>query len=101
MFTIDSDDPLEIRAITARLICCETTTAQGHTDGFTHQGRPVLMASSGAICGPYSEKLDVPAFIPGPRQAQGARFDINCFLQLELDVPWAKDPKIRVPLSVW
>ena len=38
-FQVETPKPLEYRAINVRLIAIEKTTASGHTDGYTHQGR--------------------------------------------------------------
>ena len=38
--------------------------------------------------------------LDAPLTARGELFSINWFVQVELDVPWAKDPKIRAPVEL-
>jgi len=99
-FTVEAPEPLVYDAINARLISVETTTAHGHADSFSHSGNSNVVTSSGVIDNSYTQRFSLPVSLPGPKQGVGDRFQIECFLQIELDVPWAKDPKIRVPITV-
>ena len=101
IFVLETPEPLEYRAINVRLISVESTEAQGHKDGHTHPGEPVQIASDGVIEGSYSQKFSLPVTCPGPPTTQGQLFSIDCFVQIELDVPWAKDPTVRVPVTLW
>jgi len=99
-FTVNAPEPLVYDAINARLMSVETTTAQGHSDSFLHFGDPTVVTSSGVIDNEYSQDFSLDVSFPGPKPSRGNLFQIDCFLQIELDVPWAKDPKIRVPITV-
>lgn len=100
IFALETPKPLEFRAIDVRLISVENTTAHGHTDSHTHAGEPVRIATQGVIEGTHSQRFDLPVALPGPPTTRGERFSIDSFLQIELDVPWAKDPKVRVPVRL-
>ena len=47
------------------------------------------------------EEFQLPVLSPGAMTDHGKLFSIDCFVQIELDVPWAKDAKIRVPVTLW
>ncbi len=97
---IEAPKPLRYRAITARLIAVENTTAHGHTDGHTHRGDPIQIATDGTIAPNTTQEFQLPVASPGAITARGQLFSIDCFLLIELDVPWAKDPAIRVPITL-
>jgi hypothetical protein len=99
ILVVDTPKPLRYRAISVRLIAVENTSAQGHTDSYTHKGEPLRIATEGVIEGNYSQEFNLPVSSPGAMTARGRLFSIDCFLQIELDVPWAKDPSIRVPVT--
>ena len=100
VFQVDTDKPIEVRAIRARLVGHETSKAHGHHDGHNHKGEAVELARPGMIQGSYSKEFSLTADTVGemPVTAKGKLFAIDWFVQVELDVPWAKDPKIRVPI---
>lgn len=100
MFKVESPKPLNYRSIKVRLISVENVTAHGHASGHIHQGEPLELATGGVIDSEYVQRFQLPVSLPGPRQVQGTNFKIECFLQIELDVPWAKDPAIRVPVNL-
>ncbi|MBW3539132.1 MAG: hypothetical protein KY476_02580 [Planctomycetes bacterium] len=100
LFVLETPKPLESRAIDVRLISVESTTAHGHTDKHVHMGEQLRIAAGGVIEGNHSQRFNLPVSLPGPPTTRGHRFSIDCFVQIELDVPWAKDPKIRVPVTL-
>jgi hypothetical protein len=100
MLVGDTPKALQYRAINVRLIAVEKTTANEHTDSYTHQGEPVQIAANGEIEGHYSQEFRLPVASPGATTMQGELFSIDCFVQIEFDVPWAKDPKIRIPITL-
>lgn len=100
IFVVNTLKPLKFRAISVRLLAVEQTTAHGHTDSHAHQGEPIVIATDGVIEGDYSQQFQLPVSQIGPITTRGELFSIDCFVQIELDVPWAKDPKIRVPITL-
>lgn len=100
IFVLETPTPLQYRAIDVRVTAVEKTEAHGHTDSHTHLGNPVRIATDGVIEGSYSQEFRLPVSCPGPPTTRGELFSIGCYVQIELDVPWAKDPKIRVPITL-
>ena len=100
IFRVDSPKPLECRAISVRLVGIEKTRAQGHDDSHTHQGPETVVAQPGAIDGSFEQDFRFPAIAEGPHSAKGELHSVEWFVQIQLDVPWAKDPKIRVPIKL-
>ena len=47
-----------------------------------------------------STDFSLPAEFEGPSTAKGKLFSIDWFVEITLDVPWAKDPKIRAPITL-
>lgn len=100
MFRIDVPDRVACRAIRARLVGIETTQAHGHRDSYTHQGAAVDIAHPGELIASFQQEFSLPAQAAGPLSAVGKWFSIDWYVQVELDVPWAKDPTIRVPIHL-
>jgi hypothetical protein len=75
--------------------------AHGHSDSRHYNGKAIDIDMPGTIHGEYSKKFLIPADTAEemPVTASGKLFSIEWFVQVELDVPWAKDPKIRAPIE--
>ncbi len=50
------------------------------------------------MTGTFSQEFSLPAETNAPLTVTGKQFSIDWFVQVQLDVPWAKDPKIRAPI---
>lgn len=100
MLVVETPKPLPYRSIRARLIAIENTSAHGITDRHVHQGETIQVAAEGVIEGTYSKEFKLPVSSPGAKTDRGKLFSIDCFVQIELDVPWARDPKIRIPVTL-
>lgn len=100
MLVADTPKSLQYRAINARLIAVENVTAHEHTDSYTHEGELLPIATNGQIEGHYTREFQLPVANPGATTIAGNLFSIDCFLQLEFDVPWAKNPKVRIPVTL-
>jgi len=98
IFRVETDTPLNCRSIRARLVGIENSEAQGHTDRCVHQCDAIEVATPGVFDGSYKQEFSLLAETEGPLTAKGKLFSIEWFVQVELDVPWAKDPKIRAPV---
>jgi hypothetical protein len=98
IFCVETDKPLNCRSIRVRLVGIENSKAHGHTNRYVHQCDPVEVATPGVFDGSYKQEFSLPAETEGPLTAKGKLFSIEWFVQVELDVPWAKDPKIRAPV---
>ena len=100
MLVVETPKQLPYRAIKARLISVESSAANGHNDSYTHLGEADVIAGEGVIDGKFAQEFQFQVAVPGPKSDQGENFRVECFLQIELDVPWAKDPKIRIPVTL-
>ncbi len=100
IFQVETDQPVEVRAIRARLIGHESSQAHGHSDSHHFRGDSIEFNTPGNIQGRYSERFSLTAdsVRKMPMTANGELFSIDWFVQVELDVPWAKDPTIRAPI---
>jgi hypothetical protein len=98
IFRVETDTPLNCRGIRARLVGIENSQAHGHADRYTHQCDAVEVATPGVSSGSYKQDFSLFAETEGPLTTKGKLFSIEWFVQIELDVPWAKDPKIRAPV---
>lgn len=100
IFTIECEKPLNCRRLRAQLVGIESSEANGHKDTHVHLGEPHDLGSPGTVTGNYTQEFSLPAQVAAPLTAKGRLFSIEWFVQIELDVPWAKDPKIRVPIEL-
>lgn len=100
IFTIESQKPINCRRIRVQLLGVESSEAHGHKDTHVHLGTPHDLDSPGTVTGSYTKEFSLPAEVAAPLTASGKLFSIAWFVQIELDVPWAKDPKIRVPVTL-
>jgi len=98
IFTREPEQSLNCRRIFAQLIGIESSEAHGHKDRYVHQGERLDLGTPGTVTGTYSQEFSLPTEITAPLTATGKQFSIDWFVQVQLDVPWAKDPKIRTPI---
>ena len=96
----ESQKPINCRRIRVQLVGVESSEAHGHKDTHIHLGTPHDLDSPGTVTGSYTKEFSLPAEVAAPLTASGKLFSIAWFVQIELDVPWAKDPKIRVPVTL-
>jgi hypothetical protein len=102
MFQIDTEKPLAVQAIRARLVGHESSQAHGHRDSHRFEGDAIEIATPGNIQGTYSERFSLSgdSVRAMPVSAQGELYSIDWFVQIEFDVPWAKDPTICAPIAL-
>lgn len=100
IFTIEPEQPLKCRRILVQLVGIERSSAQGHTDSYAHLGTPRDLGTPGTVTAKYAQEFSIPAQIAAPLTARGQKYSIDWFVQVQLDVPWAKDPTIRVPIEL-
>lgn len=100
IFSVESTKAFKVRAIRARLFGIEQSSAQSHTDSRMHEGEPVELAGAGEIEGSFSQEFTFTAEIDAPPTTRGKLFSIDWYVQVEFDVPWSRDPKIRAPITL-
>jgi len=94
------DKPLKARAVVCQLIRREKSQAQGHSDGHAETLVTERMEQREGT----SNSLFVSFAVRVPDEAipscRGAKFTLAHELAVSLDVAWAKDPTIRIPVTV-
>lgn len=100
MFGVETESPMKIRAAKARILCIEKTRADGHTDSSTHCSKDFTIADKQTIDDQFSTRFVLPLESIGPPTTGGHVFDIDWYVEVTLDVPWATDPVIRAPIQV-
>ncbi len=94
------EKPLSVEAVECTLLRRETSEAQKHKDKHAHK----LVVERIPQQHPRSTRLSVPFTVTVPESAiparNGAKFTLAHELAVSLDVPWAKDPTIRIPIRV-
>jgi hypothetical protein len=95
---IDAAKPFKCTAVRIRLLGVETTQAHNHKDSHAHQGEAIELAQPGVINGSFSQEFSIPAQAQAPLTTRGKQFSIDWYVQIEFEVPWAKDPTIRAPI---
>ncbi len=99
-FRVDTEEHLEVRKAEVRLVGYEKSTAQGHRDSFRFEGEAVALHVPRMIAPSWSAEFEVLAEAEGPMSGAGKLFSMEWFVEIRLDVPWAKDPVIRAPLEL-
>ena len=98
--TMETVKPMNCNSIRVRLVGIESSQAQGHKDRYVHNGHPVEIDTPNVIDGSYNQQFTLTAETAAPLSAKGKLFSVDWFVQVEFDVPWAKDPKIRAPVEL-
>ena len=100
MLGVETESVMNIRQATARLLCVERTRAHGHSDTAYHHAEPVVIAERQEIEDALSARFMLEVESVGPPTTSGHVFDVDWYVEVTLDVPWAKDPTIRAPIRV-
>ncbi|MCZ6834467.1 MAG: arrestin family protein [Planctomycetota bacterium] len=99
-FRVETQKSLEVKGVKVRLIGHEHSEAQSHKDTHYFKGEPVAIHAPRLIAPSWSTDFSLPSEVEGPPTSKGTKFSIDWFVEITLDVPWAKDPKIRVPITL-
>jgi hypothetical protein len=94
------EKPLSVDAVECQLLRRETSEAQKHKDAHAEK----LVVERIPRQHSRSTRLSVPFTVTVPETAipacTGAKFTLAHELAVSLDVPWAKDPTVRIPIRV-
>ena len=99
-FRVETQKPLDVRQIRVRLVGHEKSEAHGHSDAHHYKGEPVTIDAPRVIAPSWSTEFSLPAEVEGPPTTKGKLFSIDWFVEVALEVPWAKDPTIRAPITL-
>lgn len=100
MLGLEAGQPISVRCVEARVLCREATQAGGHTDSYTHAGPWLQIYGQGELPGEFSHRFTLPVEFVGPPSTTAHVFNVDWFIQVNFDVPWAADPNIQAPLRV-
>lgn len=100
MLGLEAGKPIKVKRVEARVVCCESTRAHGHTDAYTHTGDWIQIYGRDELPGEFSHRFTMPVEFVGPPSTMAHVFDVDWFVEVNFDVPWAADPKIKAPLRV-
>lgn len=101
MLTVDSPEPVRVNDIVMTLVGQEKVYASGHRDRYDHRIKigsvdcPNLI-SSGAV---FEFEIDIPN-VAGPFTQVGTKFSVDWHIELQVKIPWAKDPLVRLPIEL-
>ena len=101
MLTVKSPKPLNVNKIQFALVGKETTQARGYKDNAQIR-HPLGQANSPGVISSESVHefgFSVPP-LEWPISQVGTNFEIALSIEVKLDVPWAKNPVIRVPIEI-
>ena len=100
LFQVDDDNEIQMKGAVVRMVAEESTLASGHQDRHVHRTSAMRIFEQTTF-GDLSEEFDLVAdFGDRPLSAAGKNFQVQWFVEVELDVPWAKNPTIRCPITV-
>ncbi len=99
-FRVETEKSLDVRQVHVRLVGHEQSEAQSHKDAHQHKGEPTPIHAPRLIAPSWSTEFSLPAEVEGPPTAKGNLFSMDWFVEIALDVPWAKDPTIRAPITL-
>ena len=100
LFQVDDENATKMKGALVRLVGVESTIARGHSDSSTHRSPDVRILGETTFRD-LSEEFEFEAhFDDMPISAVGVNFHVDWYVEIELDVPWAKNPTIRCPVTV-
>jgi hypothetical protein len=94
------DGPPNVRAIVCKLLRRERSQARGHTDGHTETVASVTLPQRAGVSNTLYETFELPVPPEAIASCSGAKFTLAHELAVSLDVPWAKDPTVRIPVTL-
>ncbi len=101
MLTIESPEPLQIKKIEAHLIGTESSRASGHADSHSYRVSLGEIESPGVIAEESVHEFDITIpELEAPVSRKGVNFEVQWSIEVQLYIPWAKDPIIKVPINI-
>ena len=101
MLVVESDDPLEVNQIKTTLCGHESSKTKMHRDSHEHRHELAQIVSPGVISkgSTFEFELKIPDSIDPP-SGSGKRFDVKWWVEIRLEIPWAKDPTMKIPIQL-
>lgn len=101
MVSIRSNESIDVDQIVWSLVGTEKTEASGHTDQYGHRLPLGNIPVDRPITQEFNHEFNFSVPDQGPFTALGTKFEINWVLEVRLNVPWAKDPAVRIPVEYY
>ncbi|MDA7928855.1 hypothetical protein N9B54_02735 [Mariniblastus sp.] len=99
MLTVETPEPLQLTEISADLVGTESVTANGHTDSYGHRYPLQEIDSPNVISEESVHEFDIQIpEIDAPFTHSGKNFAVKWQIEVQLEVPWAKNPIISLPI---
>jgi hypothetical protein len=101
MLTVESPEPLKVDKMEISLVGKESCEAHGHTDSHAHN-HPLGQIDSPQVISSQSVhefEIVVPQ-LEVPHTQSGEKFSVDWTIEVRLYIPWAKDPTIKVPVTI-
>ena len=101
MLTVDTPEPLKLTGIQLSMIGLEKSVARNHRDSYSHVVDLTKVETKELIDNQTVYEFEVTAPPAGdlPFTNQGKNFSVEWFAQITIEIPWAKDPTIRLPIE--
>lgn len=101
MLTVESPEPLNVDKMEISLVGKESSEAGGHRDSHAHHHSLGQIESPNVIStrSVHEFEIVVPP-LDAPHTQVGTKFQIDWTIEVRLYIPWAKDPVIRVPVTI-
>ena len=98
MVAIMANEPFKLDQISLAMIGLEKSRAGGHNDSY-HHVRPLHhVPVNQSILTELNREFSFRVSTDGPYTTTGHNFKVDWYIEVRLDVPWAKDPYLRIPI---
>lgn len=98
MVAIQANEPFKLDLISLAMVGLEKTEAGGHTDRYTHVRPLHQIEVNKSILTDLNREFVFTAATVNPYTTAGKKFSVDWFIEVRLDVPWSKDPFVRIPI---
>jgi hypothetical protein len=98
MISLRTIDPLKLNRIAISMIGVEYSEADGHTDNYRHAIPVSEIATPAIITNEFVQEFSFRPVADVPATNVGTKFRIEWSVEVRLDVSWAKDTIISIPV---
>jgi hypothetical protein len=98
MVAIKANEPFKLDQISLAMIGLEKSRAGGHNDSYSHVRPLHEVEINKSILTELNREFAFTATTDGPYTTTGQNFSVDWFVEVRLDVPWANNPYVRIPI---
>jgi len=99
MLHLEPNEPIRLDGIIVGLIGEERTIAHGHRDRYSHVYEFPVIETPNNLASPLTREFEFVVPDLGLYTSRGVNYEINWAVKVRLDVPWAVDPVITIPIE--